>query len=348
MTAQTYRVVQWATGNIGTKALRGVIEHPLLELVGLVVHSAEKVGRDAGELCGLTPTGVAATTSLDEVLALKPDCVLYMPQVADVDAVCALLSAGTDVVTTCGVLSGDLSGLPEADRERVLAACTSGGSSLHATGSSPGFATEVIPLAVMSIQRRVDLVEIEEFADVSHRDSPQMLFDIMGFGQQPESFGPERAQHLLGAFRPSLQGIGEAAGVTLDHWTCAGETATTPVDLTISAGVVPAGTVAAQRTRLVGHVGDRPLITFTASWYVSTAIDPAWDLGATGWRLRVTGDAPLVLEMPFPVTDEQMASVTPGYTANRAVNVVPWICSAAAGVVRTADLPAITPVGPRI
>ena len=52
MSRTPYRVVQWATGNIGTKSLRAVIEHPGLELVGLYVHSADKAGTDAGELCG--------------------------------------------------------------------------------------------------------------------------------------------------------------------------------------------------------------------------------------------------------------------------------------------------------
>lgn len=47
-----YRVVQWATGNIGTKSLRGVIEHPALTLSGVYVHSPEKAGVDAGDLCG--------------------------------------------------------------------------------------------------------------------------------------------------------------------------------------------------------------------------------------------------------------------------------------------------------
>ena len=31
-----YKVIQWATGNVGHLALRGIIEHPELELVGLV------------------------------------------------------------------------------------------------------------------------------------------------------------------------------------------------------------------------------------------------------------------------------------------------------------------------
>jgi len=57
MSGTRYRVVQWATGNVGTKSLRAVIEHPALELVGLYVHSVEKAGKDAGELCGVGTTG---------------------------------------------------------------------------------------------------------------------------------------------------------------------------------------------------------------------------------------------------------------------------------------------------
>jgi hypothetical protein len=47
-----YRVVQWATGNVGSRAMRRTIEHPDLELVGVWVNSAGKVGMDAGELAG--------------------------------------------------------------------------------------------------------------------------------------------------------------------------------------------------------------------------------------------------------------------------------------------------------
>ena len=50
------RVVHWGTGNTGRLALRGVLQHPDLELVGLYVHNPDKVGRDAGELIGSGPT----------------------------------------------------------------------------------------------------------------------------------------------------------------------------------------------------------------------------------------------------------------------------------------------------
>ena len=73
MPSERYRVVQWATGNIGLKSLRAVIDHPDLDLVGLYVYSDAKVGRDAGELCGTASTGVLATSDLDQIVGVEAD-----------------------------------------------------------------------------------------------------------------------------------------------------------------------------------------------------------------------------------------------------------------------------------
>ncbi|XGU21064.1 hypothetical protein ACETU7_13450 [Rhodococcus sp. 3Y1] len=51
------RVAQWATGAIGKTALRGIIDRPDLELVGLYVYSDAKAGRDAGDIARRAPTG---------------------------------------------------------------------------------------------------------------------------------------------------------------------------------------------------------------------------------------------------------------------------------------------------
>lgn len=64
-----YRVVQWATGNIGTKSLRAVIEHPQLDLVGVRVHADDKVGRDAVHTCPGAPVARAeARVSIERLL----------------------------------------------------------------------------------------------------------------------------------------------------------------------------------------------------------------------------------------------------------------------------------------
>ncbi len=68
--AKPLRVVQWATGNIGSRSLRHVIEHPALELAGVYVTSQAKAGKDAGDLAGLPATGVLATR-LERVLKVR-------------------------------------------------------------------------------------------------------------------------------------------------------------------------------------------------------------------------------------------------------------------------------------
>jgi len=74
----TIRVVHCGTGLTGREALRAIIGDPRLELVGQYVSTPEKVGKDAGDLCGLAPTGVIATGDLDAVVALGADCLCYV------------------------------------------------------------------------------------------------------------------------------------------------------------------------------------------------------------------------------------------------------------------------------
>jgi 2,4-diaminopentanoate dehydrogenase len=187
------RVVQWATGNIGTRALREVIRHPDLELVGLVVYDPAKAGVDAGSLCGEPATGVLATVDHQAAISLDADCVLYMPRAADVDEVIAMLSRGTNIVTTCGDLMAGGAALSDEDRPRIAAACLDGGSSIYATGSSPGFITEALPFVLLSLQRTTELVVIEEYADLSQRNSPHLLFEQMGYGRPGGPVHPGRA-----------------------------------------------------------------------------------------------------------------------------------------------------------
>ncbi len=337
---QKLRVVQWATGNIGSRALQGIIDHPDLELVGLWVHSAEKAGLDAGALCDRPATGVLATNDLDAIVTLQSDCVIYTPRALVADEVCALLASGANVVTTRGEFHHRDS--IDADlRTQVEAACAAGATSIHSTGSSPGFITEAVPLVLASIQRRLDHILIEEFADMSERNSPDLIFNTMGFGTPPAKLSAERLNHGLHSFAPSLRTTAEALGLTLDDVQASGEVAVATHDIGIAAGTVPAGTVAAQRTIVTGFRHGRPVIGFRSNWYVTEDLDPAWDVRATGWRISIEGDAPLDVDLRFPFSMEEMAARSPGYTANRAVNLVANVCGAAPGVVTSVELPQV-------
>ncbi|HXW39125.1 MAG TPA: hypothetical protein VEJ44_05475 [Acidimicrobiales bacterium] len=343
MGAGRYRVVQWATGNIGARSLQAVIEHPDLELVGVYVFSDAKDGKDAGALCGLSATGITATRDVDEILALKPDCVLYMADRPDVDVLCRLLESGANVVSTRSEFHRPANLDPET-RTRIEGACVKGHSSLHSTGSSPGFITEALPMALLSLQRRLDHLTIEEFADMSSRNSPELIFDLMGFGRDPAAFDPRGVEAHGGAsFAGSLGLVADALSLPLDDVVASGQVAVAREAVDIAAGRVEAGTIAAQRMEVTGMHAGRPLLTFRANWYLSSNIEPAWDLRETGWHILLEGDAPLDVEIRFPVPPEQWAATSPGLTAHRPVNAVRFVCEAEPGIVTSVELPQIVP-----
>jgi 4-hydroxy-tetrahydrodipicolinate reductase len=346
VSAKRFRVAQWATGNIGRRALREVIRHPDLDLVGVLVHDPAKVGVDAGVLCGEEPTGVVATADRDAIVALAPDCVLHMPRTLEVDDVVALLERGSNVVSTRGEFFAGGAALTDPDRRRVLDACGRGDASVYSTGSSPGFITDALPFALLSLQRHVERIEIDEYANLSRRDSPHLLLRQMGFGRPLDSYDSRRARYLLGEFGPALGVLAAAASTIVDEWGCHGEVAAVRDDTTILAGVLAAGTIGAQRTTIVGRHEGRDVIRFRANWYCTEAVDPAWDLRPTGWRVQVHGDAPLDVNLAFPVALDDLTATTPAYTANRPVNAIPYVCAAPPGILATADLPPFLPAGP--
>ncbi len=337
---RAYRVVQWATGTIGARALRAVVEHPHMILAGVYVHGQDKVGRDAGDLCGVESTGVRATANIDEIVELRPDCVLYMPNSLDLDELCRLLMAGINVVTTCGAFHHPASMDAEV-RTRVQTACELGDASVHSTGSSPGFITEAVPLVLTSIQRQLNALTIDEYADLSQRNSPELLFDLMGFGRPAGPFEQFRADYLRSSFGPSLRLVADAVGLPLDSVEASGELATTSRETTIAAGTLATGSVAAQRITISGIRAGRPLIQFRATWYCTTDLDAGWEVRETGWHVSVDGDAPLEVNLRMPIPLDRMAAVSPAYTANRAVNAVPHVCAAAPGIHSTLDLPQV-------
>ena len=339
--AERYRVVQWATGNIGTHSLRAVITHPDLDLVGLYVYSEDKAGRDAGEICGTPPTGILATRDVEEILALQPDCVLFMGDRVDLDVLCRLLETGTNVVSTRSEFHNPDRLDPET-RRRLEAACTKGGSSLHSTGSSPGFITEALPLVLTSLQRRLDHLLIEEFADMSSRNSPELIFDLMGFGRDPATYDPRGVEAHGGAsFAGSLETFAAALSLPLDGIEATGQVATARHDVDVAAGHLAAGTIGAQRMQVHGLREGKPLVTFSANWYLTADVEPAWDLRETGWHVLVQGDTPLEVDIRFPVPPDEWAATSPGLTAHRPVNAIPSVCAAEPGILTIVDLPQV-------
>ncbi len=166
---------------MGREVLATVLDHRSgLELVGVKVYSDDKDGVDAGVLVGRAPVGVEASTDTDRILALDADCVVYTPRLTDLDEVCAILASGKNVVTTAFLFHPDR--LAPDDRDRLLAACHAGGTSIHGGGLNPGVLSGALPLAMAAMSRTIDRLTLQERADWSVYDSTAITFDNMRFG----------------------------------------------------------------------------------------------------------------------------------------------------------------------
>ena len=336
------RVVQWATGKVGACALGAVINHPRLQLVGVWVHSPEKAGRDAGDLCGLPRTGVLATRKLEEIIALDPDCVLYMPEGFYPDEVCRLLESGANIVTTRGELHNPAK-LGPALRERIETACRRGNSSIHCVGSSPGFITEALPIVLLSLQRRLDCLTVNEYADMVAGCSAAMLFDTLGYGQP---LGDHDKDRVLGThiwFAHSFQTIADAIGLPFDDISMKGELAAAKSPVYVEDRVIAPGSLAAERITVAGLRNGKPILQIRAHWYATKDIDVDWQLRDTGWRVVVEGDAPLDVTINFPISPDKVADTLGLYTAYRPVNCIAYVCAAPAGIRTTVELPQVIP-----
>ncbi|WP_395656347.1 hypothetical protein [Nocardioides sp.] len=339
------RVIQWATGGVGRAAIEAVLQHPELELAGCWVHSEAKAGLDVGEIVGTDPVGVRATSSVEEILAIEADAVVYAPLVPDRDQVAALLRSGKNVVTPVGWFYPT-----ERDGAPLEAACREGGTTLHGTGINPGGITELHPLMFSALSSAVTFVRGEEFSDIRTYDAPDVVRHIMMFGGKPEeAMGGPMLGLLSGGFIQSARMCVDTLGFAADpHIRTSQEVAvaTAPIDTPI--GVIEPGHVAAQRFVWEAVVGETCVVRIAVNWLMGEEnLDPPWSFGPEGERfeVEVQGDPSCFVTIRGwqPETVEQGLVRNPGVvaTAVHCVNSIPYVVAAEPGIRTYLDLPLV-------
>ncbi|MBW2268125.1 MAG: dihydrodipicolinate reductase [Deltaproteobacteria bacterium] len=340
----TFKVIQWATGKVGQRAARAIIEHPNLELVGVHAFSPDKVGKDAGALCGTDETGVLATDDVDELLALGADCVSYTPLLPNADELERILEAGINVVSTAGFLTGR--NVMGNLHERIDRAARKGGASIFGSGINPGFMNQ-FAVMLTGVCDRVHSLSVTESADVSTYDSPG-IWKMLGWGQPVGAEGQNfHVESVSEFFLDALDSMAEALGLVLDEKRTVVEYSVARDDIELPFMTFPKGTVAGQRSTWHGMAGGRPVISLRIVWQMGGDLDPGWPLGE-GYRIEVEGEPAISarFELKQPAHAE-LSRESHGMglawiaTAMPAVNAIPAVCRAAPGVCSYLDLPPI-------
>jgi hypothetical protein len=333
------RIVQWTTGLVGRSAVRSVLEHPELELVGCYAWSADKVGRDVGELCGIDELGITTTDDIEAILALRPDCVLYMPLQWVVDDMVRLLEAGVNVVSTANFITGKSYG--EAEMRRLEAAARRGGASLYGTGINPGLAN-VLGLVSTAVCRRVDRISVLESVDATAYASAQTWLDI-GFASPPETPGLyDKARTRMLVFLDAVEMMAATLEIRLDGVRFDVEFGVAKKDLDLGYMQIGKGTICGLKSVWSGIVNGKSVIELGLLWRLGDAMEPDWPT-EEGYVIEIDGipsvRARYAIHYPENLTDFGIA------TADPAVNAIRAVVAAPPGIVTADRLPLVTAAG---
>jgi len=336
------KVIQWSSGNVGKSVIRSIARREDLELAGLWVNSADKSGKDAGEICGMEPMGVAASNDVDAILAVDADVVIHTPLPSlvygddpdtDVKNFCRLLASGKNVITTVGYMYPKTYG-PELV-EQLETACREGNSSFHSTGLNPGWLGDLLPLTMSALSARIDQVYVREITNFEFYPSPEIMFGMMGFGKTEAEFeqGIERYKFwLTNLFRENIQLIADGLGVELDEITDQTERAYAPADLQTAAGTVGEGTVAGQHWEWAGIRDGKKLIVHETVWRMHHTVAPEWPDG--DHSVTIEGKPRMQIDFDAGWIDNGLLA-----TGMHALNAVPYVVDADPGIKTFLDLP---------
>jgi len=344
-----YRVIQWATGVVGTASLRSIIRNPILELVGVKVYSESKEGIDAGDLAGTEKTGVLATRDVDAIMNLDADCVIYCPMPTNLGEIAALLESGKHVITPTGWIF-PWKQAPEA-AIRIDEACRRGNVNFHPSGCNPGGIAERFPLTFTGWCNRIDRMTMTECGDCRAYGSVGVMREIMNFGKTPQEARDNPFKPFLAsAFYQSIDMVAAGLGCEVTSYETTHDYSLANQPIETDAGIVEENTIALSHFRHIGRTREGVEIVEEQIWYVDdmqqTRLQTKWNIPReSGWRINIEGDPNLIIDIDFPPGLSIREHVAQGMstTGFHLVNSVALVCEAKDPGIKTyLDLPMIT------
>jgi hypothetical protein len=350
------RVVVWGTGFVGKLVIAELVGHPAFELVGVGVSNSDKVGRDAGEICGLRPVGITATDDVETLIALEPDALVHFGPTAaypidNIKVIGAFLRAGIDVCSTAmtpWVWPAMANNPPDWIRP-IEEACAVGGASCFTTGIDPGFANDLFPMTLMGLCGEVRLVRALEILDYVNYTGDYE--DEMGIGRPPEFKALlEHSEILIMAWGATVPMMARAVGIELDQITTTWDKWVTDTAIPTAKGTIEPGQVAAINFTINGMYQGETRIQLEHVNRVGAQAAPDWPRGNQDdvYRVEIEGSPSITQETAFRFTDGSgRDAATAGCLATgmRALNAVPAVNDLPSGWVTALDLPLIPGYG---
>ncbi|MFB4310948.1 hypothetical protein [Actinomadura sp. GTD37] len=328
----SYLVGQWGTGAVGRRTLRALIEHPDLELAGVVSDDPRLVGLDAAEVAGTgRRLGVPVTGDPAGLLARRPAVVCHTGGPAR--ELCRALEAGAGVVSNALPALVDPPSADQALVRRLRAACATGGAACLTLG--PGLVGDVLPLLLSGACRRIDGIKATEFPRVDGPGAAARFGLGEPIGRRPPIMRPGAPARTWG---PVVRLLARHLDVPLDDLAETYELCAAPEAIDGPGGPIAKGAVAGLRCQVSGVLRRRPVITVEHVVRARADLAPHWPAPppgeAGGYRVEIAGEPPARMDLAGPGGADAVAP--------RMVNAVPAVAGAPPGLHTPLTLPPFT------
>ena len=347
---QPIRVYQVATGNVGTEMIKRLQSHRDLKLVGLHCYTAEKIGKDAGEIAGIGPIGVKATGTIEEIIAAKPDVLTFHGVFPDEELYVKVLEAGINIVTTADWITGwhrDKNHPHASGRkttEILQEACEKGGVSFYGTGMNPGL-NQILGVVCSADVAEIENVTAIESVDVSCHHSKDTWIEV-GYGRpvdDPEI--PAMLEKYTRVFADSVLMMADCFDLTLDEVKFTYDLGACTKDVDLGWYQLPKGSLGGNYIKYQGMVDGIPRVETHLEWQMTPHTDPSWDIKGC-YITQIKGDPCIYnkhMVFPKPGVDlsnpDNFASIGMTVTGMPALNAIKSVIAAAPGLLTSADLP---------
>ncbi|MBB2497407.1 dihydrodipicolinate reductase [Aquipseudomonas ullengensis] len=346
----TLRVIVCYTGGVGRELVRQLLHNPAFELVGVLVHSADKEGLDVGEIVGVDPVGLKATRDLAALTALRADVMSWHGLKWEPEVIARFLRAGTSVYS--GIGGWYLPSQPE--HQMLQEAAAQGGAALVAGGNIPGLISDVLPLFCSGYSSNIRMVRARQRNYIPHYPSAVQMGQYLGIGQplpaaafDPSAAPSEIDKLWMWGIAQSAALVAQGLGVAMDELRLTNkEFGASPADMVLqpSGLAVAKGTAAGVRWTFTAFTGGQPFYELINEQTVRLDIGAGWrDVeDAPNWRVVIEGSPTIQCELGL-VADPAAPDHVAALNAARALNFLARIAAAAPGWRSVLDLPA--PVG---
>ena len=327
------RVLVLGTGQMGSGIARLVLEKQGLQLIGAYGRRAERAGMDIGRAIGLDYNiGIPLNTKLSSLIEqTQPDVAIQATCSRIDDAreeITMLITHGVNVISIAEEMAYPSASSPSLARELHQLAIKHGVSVLG-TGINPGFVLDLLVITLSGVCSEVQSITAKRVNDLSPY-GPTVLA-CQGVGLTPEAFEKGLNEGTVVGhigFVESLHMIAAALGWEIDQIEQIREPIISKIKRETPFVTIEPGQVAGCLHTASAYLKGKPVITLIHP----QQIDPHIDGLETGDTIEITG----IPDIQFKGRPE-----IPGGqgTAALAVNMIPRVLNATAGLHSMVDLP---------